>query len=256
MKTIVNILQRRFLLAVVPAALVFAGCSKDDESVTPTPDQGRVLFVHAAASSAGAVKFVANDNKEVGSLTFGTNSPYTSVVAGAQSIKINDATTGTTALTQALAVEKDKSYSVFAYSPTSALGSVASLAVSDDLTAPATGKAKIRLVHLGVGSPNSVSLSVPNPTIGTTDIISNVAFSTASGFTEINPGTYNLAVSIGSGATATTEASVGDGTGGTNSSTATKAYAAGKIYTVVLRGVKNNSIPDAQRLKAILIENN
>ncbi|PJJ54629.1 DUF4397 domain-containing protein [Hymenobacter chitinivorans] len=254
MKTLRNILQRRFFLAALPAALAFASCGDDNDSAAPAPDQGRVIFAHEAASSTGSVKFVANDNKEVASQAFGTSSSYAAVNAGSQTIKINDATSGSTVGTQTVTIDKDKNYSVFAYSPSATLGSLASLAVNDDLTAPNTGKAKIRLVHLGVGSPNAVSLSLPNATVGTSDIITNVAFGTASTFTEITPGPYNLAVSIGSGATATIEASVGDGTG-SNTAT-TKTYAAGKIYTVVLRGVKSNSIPDAQRLKAVIIEHN
>ena len=87
MKTFVNILQRRFFLAAVPAVLAFAGCGKDDETVVPTPDQGRVLFVHAASASTASVKFVANDNKEVGSLGYGTSSTYANVVTGSQDRK-------------------------------------------------------------------------------------------------------------------------------------------------------------------------
>ncbi|TGE21877.1 DUF4397 domain-containing protein [Hymenobacter aquaticus] len=255
MKTLVNTLQRRFLLAAVPAALIFGGCSKDDDPVGPTPDQGRVLLVHAAPSSSAQVKFVANDNKEVSSLAYGTQSQYTSVAAGSQSIKVNDATTGQTAVTQALAVEKDKSYSVFAYSKDPTIGSIASLAVTDDLTPPSTGKAKIRLVHLGVSVANVVNLSVPAPLAGNTDVVTGVAFGTPSSFVEINPGPYNLAVSVGSGLTATTEASVGDGNGNTG---VTRNYEAGKIYTVVLRGIKNTTgaIAEPLRLRATLITNN
>jgi hypothetical protein len=88
---------------------------------------------------------------------------------------------------------------------------------------------------------------------GTVDIIPNVAFGSASSFVEITPGTYNLSVSTGSGLTAGTEASVGDGSG---SGTGTKAYEAGKIYTVVLRGIKSASVATDLRTKAIVITNN
>lgn len=251
MKTFSTLFRRSFLLATLPAALAFASCGDDDEPAAP--DQGRVLLSHAAPTASSSAKILAND-RDLGTLNYGQSGNYISVNAGAQSLKVNDAASNVTAVTQAATIEKDKNYSVFAYSPTPSLGSVAALVIGDDLTAPTSGKAKIRLVHLGVSAPNSVSLSQPGA-VGTTDIIPNVAFTTGSAFVEITPGTYNLAISTGTGATATIETSVGDGTG-TGSATSTKAYAAGKIYTVIVRGIKNTSVAQDLRLKAVVIENN
>ncbi|GAA3949084.1 DUF4397 domain-containing protein [Hymenobacter algoricola] len=256
MKNLATFLNRALLLATVPAALAFTGCGNDDDDpvVTPVPDQGKIMLVHAAPTSSAAVKIVANDNKELGQATYGTNSSYVNVVAGAQSLKVNDATSGATSVTQTLAVEKNKNYSFFAYSPNANLGSAAGLAVVDDLTAPAAGKAKIRIVHLGVSAPSPLNLSLPAPTIGTTEIITNVGFGTASSFTELTPNTYNLAVSTGAGATGMVEVSVGDGTG--TNPTGAKAYAAGKIYTILVRGIKSTSVATNLRLQAVVIENN
>jgi hypothetical protein len=257
MKNLASLLNRSLLLAALPAALAFSGCGSDDPDPTPVaPEQGKVLMVHAAASSSVPVKFVANDNKELGQLSYGTNSAYTSILGGEQSVKINNASSGAMLATQTLKVEKDKNYSLFTYSPTTNLGSIAALGVSDDLTAPTTGKAKVRFVNLGVGtSTGPFSLSIPGPQSGTVDIIPNVAFGTASAFVELTPQTYNLTVSTGTGATGVVKVYVGDGTG-TGSNTSTRNYVAGKIYTVVLRGIDSQAVDAQYQLKATVIENN
>ncbi|TGD81404.1 DUF4397 domain-containing protein [Hymenobacter wooponensis] len=250
MKTLTSLLSRSALLAALPAALAFSSCS-DDKS-DPTPEQGKVLLIHAAPSANARVKVLANDT-ELGQLDYGQLSNYVTVNTGTPSLKINDASSNQTVATKQATIEKDKSYSVFAYSPSTALGSADAIVVPDDLTAPSAGKAKIRLVHLGLGSPNTVSLAQPAALTGTVDIIPNVAFGTASSFVEITPSTYNLVISTGSGATASTEVTVGDGSG---SGTGTKAYEAGKIYTVLVRGIKSASVATDLRTKAIVITNN
>jgi hypothetical protein len=243
--------RRSFLLAAIPAALAFASCGNDDDDTPAAPSQGKVLFSHSAATASSQVKILAND-KDLGTLNYGFTGSYLTLDAGTQTIKINDASSNVTAVTQTASVERDKNYSVFAYSPTNALGSVSALVVTDDLTAPTTGKAKIRLVHLGVGAPTQVSLSQPGA-VGTSDIVPNVSFANSSPFVEIAPGTYSLAISTGTGATANIETSVGDGTG---TGTGTKAYVAGKIYTVVVRGIKSTTVAQDLRLKAVIVENN
>jgi len=249
MTTLTTAFRRYLLLATMPAAaLAFSGCGDDNDNGS---GNGRVMAVHAAAAANAPVKIVA-DNAEIGQVEYGRNSSYANVSAGSRTLKINDASSNQTSISQAGTIERDKSYSLFAYSPAATIGSSALLLVPDDLTTPAANKAKIRLVHLGLSAPSPVNLSLAGP-VGRVDIVTNVAFANASPFIEIEPGPYNLGVSTGSGATATTEVSVGDGSG---SGTGTKTYAAGKIYTVVVRGIKSTSVASAQQLRASVIENN
>jgi len=250
MKILANPFRFALFALALPAALTFSSCDDDD---TEAPQQGKVLISHAAATSGVRVKALVND-REVSQLNYGQTSSYINVNTGAATLKVNVASSNQTILSPALTIEKDKAYSAFAYSPTSALGSAAALVVPDDLTAPPAGKAKIRLVHLGVDAPTPVSLSSPSPTVGTTDIVANVAFGTASPFVELNPGPYNLAISTGSGIGGVVRLSVGDGTG--NSPNTTRNYVAGKIYTVLVRGISSPSISQEFQLKAVVIENN
>jgi hypothetical protein len=246
MKTFSTLFRRSFLFAAVPAALAFAGCGDDDNPATPA--QGRVLISHAAASANVQVKALV-DNAEVGQLNYGQSSSYLNVNAGSPTLKINVASSNTEAASKAVTIAANQNYSAFAYSPTGQ--TVDLLAVTDDLTAPSAGKAKIRLVHLGQGESSPLKLST---TVAAVADIPNTEtqFANASPFVEILPGSYNIAVT--NGQQSTTVTNVGDGSGA--GTVANKTYEAGKIYTVLVRGVKNPLLAPALQPKAVIIQNN
>lgn len=251
---------RRATLAILPATvLFFSACSKDDDPVVTPVDQGRIYVYHGAPSANVAIKFLFDD-VEKSNVIYGQNGGYQTVNTGIHTLRINN-TAGTTLATQQATVEKDKSYSYFAFSPTTT--TVGGLFVTDDLTAPSANTAKIRLVHLGQGSASPLKISstsvaglvdVANINVvfaGSTPAAGSTATVGASSFVEIPVGTYNLAVTTGSPSLSV--ASVGDGSG---SGTGTKAYEAGKIYTVVLRGTTSPLVSTDLQPKAILIQNN
>ncbi|SHI71862.1 protein of unknown function [Hymenobacter daecheongensis DSM 21074] len=249
MKTLATALRRTLVLTALPAVLAFAGCGKDDDPVvTPAPEQGRVSAFHMAASANVGVKVLVDDVDKA-TLTYGQNSGYQGINTGAHTLKVNVASSGANALTQALTVEKDKSYSYFAYA--NAPTTVAGLLIPDDLTAPSAGKAKIRFVHLGQGSLTPLKLST---TVASVADIANTEtqFANASSFVEILPGSYNIAVTSGPASVVVTN--VGDGSG--SGTVANKTYESGKIYTVVLRGITGALVDPALQPKAVLIQNN
>ncbi|UOQ98401.1 DUF4397 domain-containing protein [Hymenobacter sp. 5317J-9] len=234
--------------ALLPAAVLLASCSKKDEPVAPVVEQGQVKFHHAAPSANLDVKFLADD-AEKATLAYGANSGYQGVPAGSRTLKVNVATSGQNAVTQSVAVEKDKNYSYFAYSP-GATTAVSGLFVNDDLTTPASGKAKIRLVHLGQGQASPLRLT-QRLAVGSQAITADVPFGTASPFVEINAGTYNIDVSAGNPSVAVLYVAEGNGSGST---TASKNYESGKIYTVLVRGY--TSLDPNLAPKVVLIQNN
>ncbi|MFD2787729.1 DUF4397 domain-containing protein [Hymenobacter rubripertinctus] len=247
MKTLISYFRPAALLMALPAVLAFSACSKDDEPVAPAPDQAKVLVVHAAAGANLKIQALANTT-DLGQLEYGTNTNYSTINAGNNTFKINVVNGGQTVATQDVLLAKDKSYSVFAY--TTGTAAVALNAFEDDLAAPAAGTAKIRIVHMGQNAPSPVKLS--QQTInGATDLAGvSAAFGSASAFAAIPTGTYNLLVTTGPAST--TVVTVGDGNG---NPTANKTYEAGKIYTVLVRGILGNINPALQP-KAVIIQNN
>ena len=244
---------RRPVLAVLPALLAASACSdKDDKPVTPTVDHGRVNAYHMAASANVNLKFLFDDS-EKGNVAYGQNIGYQSLEVGSRVLKVNN---GSAFLAnQTLTVAKDKSYSVFAYSPTAAIGSVGLLTITDDLTAPAANTAKVRLVHLGVDAATPVRLSTAPAVVGGayTDVTTDVAFGAASDFVTVNTATpFNLVVTT-TGTARTQVAAVGDGNG---AGTGTKTFDSGKIYTVVVRGIAGAAVPASQQIQAVIVQNN
>lgn len=247
---------RRAAQAIVPATalFMFAACSKtDDPVVTPVVDQGKVAFINAASHIAPTTLKFLVDNAEKASQTYGTSSGYQSIQTGNRTLQV---TAGSqTAFTLAIVPEKNKNYT-FVASPATSSSTVNGLLFPDDLTAPASGKARIRIINLGQGVATPIRLSQVTSTVSgpvVADIVTNVSLNTASAFTEFTPGTYALSVldnSVTAGATPL--AQIGDGTG---SGTGTKNYEAGKIYTVIFSGTSGSLNAD-QRLKAFLSQNN
>ncbi len=238
------------LLATLPAMLAFSACNNDDDN--PAPQQGRVMITHVAAAVSGQVTAFVND-KQVGQLNYGQNSSYLGVDAGSPVFRINSGTQEVTKKNLDIAVNQN--YSVFAYSPASAIGSAELISFSDDLTAPAAGQAKIRLIHLGTGVNSPVRLSVPALTAGAapTDLTTDVAFGKASEFISVNAGSSPDLRITTTDAQRTSILTVGDGSG---SGSGSKKIEAGKIYTVLVRGIATPGAPTAQKPQAVIIANN
>jgi Domain of unknown function (DUF4397) len=242
---------RSSLRVLLPAALLLASCSKKDEPTpVPVPDTGKVLFWHVAAASSTPLNFFANE-QQAASLNYGQNSPYVSVTAGNAAIRLNNGTQMVDS--KVLTVAKNQSYTVFAYSPANTIGSASLLTVTDDLTAPATvGTAKVRLVHLGVNAATPLRLAIPaaTPTGTPAYLTPDAAFGSASSFILLNAGPQNLVVTSSSGSQPLV---VGDGSG---TGTGSKTYEAGKIYTVLVRGIDGPGVPTAQQVQVVVLANN
>ena len=246
---------RRALQAILPVTLLLSACGKKEDvpAPTPVPDQGKINMFHSAASANLGLKFLVNE-AEVANLTYGQNSGYKNVNVGNSTIRVNVASSGSAVGTQAVAVEKNKNYSLFAYS--SSATQLTPLLVTDDLTAPSSGKVKIRFVNLAQGAATPLKLSTT--AASAVDIAgTETAFGMASGFVEVLPGSYNVAVT--SGATSTIVYNVGEGNGTSTSATGTAAnknFEANKIYTVVYRGITGQTVADELKPRATIFQNN
>ena len=245
---------RRALLALLPVTMLLASCGKSDTPApTPAVDQGKVAFLNAASHVAPTTLKFLVDNSEKASLAYGASSGYQSIQTGSHSLQVMAGTQN--AFTTTLAPDKDKTYT-FVATPSASSTTVGGLLFPDDLTAPAAGKARIRVINLGQSVSTPVRLSQVTSTVTgpvVVDIVANVGINTASAFTDFTPGTYALSLLDNStGASLNPLAQVGDGSG---SGTGTKNYEAGKIYTVVLSGT-SGSLNQDQKLKAFVSQNN
>ena len=249
MKT--SLVFRRAVQAILPATLLLAACSKSD-TPTPTPavDTGKIVFINAASHVAPTTLKFLIDNSEKASLAYGASSGgYQTIQTGARPLQVTAG--GQAALSQSIALDKDKNYT-FVAAPAQSSSVVGGLLFSDDLTITDATKARIRVINFGQSVTNPIRLSQITTTVGgpvVADVVANVGASMASPFVNVPANTYALSILDANG---TTIAQVGDGSG---SGTGTKNYEAGKSYTVVVSGT-NGSLNNDQKLKAFVSQNN
>ena len=226
-------IQRLALAAFTPLTLlVLAGCGSDSSNpVAPAP-QARVMAVHASPD-APAVDLLVDGVVAGSGLAFPNNTGYLSVASGTRNVKVNVAGTTTTVIDANLPVAGGINYSVFATGP---VASLQPLVLTDDLTAPASGKAHIRFVHLSPDAP-AVDVAVTGGPV----VFADQSFRDFTAFTPVDAGTYDLEVRP-TGTTTVALALPG------------VTLQAGKIYTVFARGFLSGS--GAQALGAQVILNN
>lgn len=226
--------KKTLLTGIVLAALpiLMISCSDDDNPTNPTA-KANVMVVHASPN-APAVDLLV-DNAVAGSgLAFPSNTAYLPVDAGTRNVKVNVAGTSTTVINADLPLTASTNYTVFAVDSVSKISTVV---LTDNLAAPAAGKAHVRFVHLSPNAP-AVNITLTNGTI----VFGNRAFKQGTDFTPLDAGTYDLQVRDA----ATNNAVVLNLPGIT--------LAAGKIYTVFAKGFLGGVT--AQALGAQIIVNN
>lgn len=219
-------------LAVVAVTLV-TGCNNDESTspTAPTP-QARVMAVHASPD-APAVDLLVDGTVVGNGLAFPNNTGYLTVNAGTRNVKVNVSGTATTVINANVPVSAGGNYSVFATGPVASIGA---LVVADDLTAPATGKAHVRFIHLSPDAP-AVDVAVTGGPV----LFANKSFQEYTAFTPVDAGTYNLEVRpAGSASVVLSLPGI--------------TLQAGKIYTVFAKGFLSGS--GSQALGAQIIVNN
>ena len=210
----------------------FTSCSEDEET-TPTNTTARVQVTHASPNAPGVDLLVDNAKVNTAALEFLGSTAYLSVNAGTRNIKVNAAGTSTTVINADVPFVAGKNYSLFAVD---SLSKISAVLVEDDLTAPASGKAHVRFIHL---SPNAPAVDVA--LAGGNVVWGNYEFKDGSNFAPLDAGTYNLEVRLAGTTTVVLPLP-------------NIVLTAGKIYTVYAKGFVGGS--GAQALGAQIIVNN
>jgi hypothetical protein len=208
------------LIGMIAAIGLLTGCNSDDTTVTPGPaDSGQILVVHASPD-APAVDLLVNNTVVASGLMFPNNTGYLAVPAGTPNVKVRVAGTTTTVIDANLPITANTSYTVIAADSVARLVPVV---LTDNLTAPAAGKAHVRFVHL---SPNAPAVDIALQ--GGAVVFSNTAFKASTPFTPLDAGTYNLEVRVA-------------GTSTVVLSLPNTTIAEAGIYTVFAKGFLNGS---------------
>lgn len=205
------------LFVLLLSSVLIIACSDDDNDNNPTSsvlEKANVKVVHASPD-APAVDLIVDENLVGSGLAFPNNTGYLEVEAGTRNVKVNVAGTETTVIEADLPIQADVNYSVFAVDEVSNLTPIV---IVDDLTAPASGNAHVRFLHLSPDAP-AVDITTTDGTV----VFGDYSFKEYSNFTPLPAGTYDLQVRL-----AGTETVVLNLSG--------ISVADGKIYSVFAKG--------------------
>ena len=225
-------IMKNRMLVFAPAILMmavslFSSCSKDEDLA-----QASVLVIHASPDAPGVDLLVDDVKQNASALTYPQNTGYLKVNAGSRNLKVNVAGTTTTVINANVTLEQDKSYSVFAID---SVKKISAVVVADDLSAPASGKAHVRFIHL---SPNAPAVDIALD--GGAVVFPNTSFKAGTAFTPLDAGTYDLEVRVAGTQTVALDLDP-------------LTLEAGKIYTVFAKGFL--TADGAQALGAEVIVN-
>lgn len=219
-----------FGLIAVSAAFGISSCNHDE---TPILNTANLMVVHTSPDAPGVDLLVDNIKVNASALTFPNNTGYLPLIEGTRNLKVNVAGTTTTVINADVPFTKNTSQTLFAIDSVSKLST---LLLTDNLTAPAAGKAHVRFVHL---SPNAPAVDIALANAGAV-VFPNVSFKGYTAFTPLDAGTYNLEVRVaGSQTVALPLPGI--------------VLEAGKIYTVFAKGFLSGT--GSQALGAQIIVN-
>jgi hypothetical protein len=230
------------VLAVMPVAMLTSCDDDDDNPISPGQDDEAMVMVVHASPDAGAVDLLVDNVVAGANLSYPDNTGYLTVEKGDRDIKVNAAGTQTTVINTTFDFEDDTFYTVFA------AGTVAEdddadlglLVLTDDLTAPTTGNAKVRFVHLAPDAPAVDIVNVTDPA-NEAVLFDAQNYRDATAFASVPAGTYNLEVRTDAGGT--TVLPLND-----------IVLEAGKIYTVFANGFVTPPTGNTNALGAEIIE--
>lgn len=223
-----NALLSLFVLTVV---LAFTACKKNNPAPANTAN---VMFVNGCAGTNNVDVSVNNIKlTSASNLAFLKSSGYQSITSGAAvPIAFALTATGTPLVNATENLVANAYYSVFAGGLVS--GTSTSLVFSlDDLTAPASGMAKVRFVNL---SSDNLNLSCY---IGSPKIDSNVSIGTVTQYFSIPTATgVNVLFQDPAAPTKLSQLS-------------SQTFSAGKIYTIMLTGTYTGTLTSVLTLTVI-----
>jgi hypothetical protein len=226
-------------IALSAVLIAFNSCKKDDDGPI---EPAQFMVVHSAPG-APAVELYLDDIKASTSATsFGNASTYNSIAAKQYNVKIAAVNSINPVAETTVNLDGGNNYSIFAYD-TLLSGKVKLFSVQDDLTAPASGKAKIRFFHLAP-EPVRVDIAANNTVLFPNRAYAdNVTNGGLANFVTVDAGTYTFDVRL-AGSNPAIPAII---------SVPGVTIEAGKIYTVIAKGRVNGT--GDQALGAQLIVN-
>lgn len=214
-------------------SMLFSSCMKDNTEPI-IEGTAKVMIVNAASGSVAQDFYLNNAKVNSQTVAYSESTSYISTDAG-NSRKAEFRNTGSTTVNFSGYVDlfPNENYTFFYTGKVDGSGN-SSAVFKDDNTNPSANKAKLRFVNLAEGFTSANLLVTGGATLA-----SNIAFGTASSFSEIDPATLTLQTGLAV-----------DASGSTNLGVFT--LVAGKIYTIYTSGSLTGTAQSAVSAKMLV----
>ena len=213
------------ILALISITLL-ASCNKNDDDELVEPSFSNLKIVHSLPSHSTLDFYWDGELLTRQALSYGQSAGYGGVFTGNHQIDVVPGGTLTSISRKVYNLEEDAFYTLFVSKVSATNDSVTTVFTKDDLSAPPTGKAKVRFVHLSQNAPN-LDLAIQ----GGATLFPDKIFNSFTEFTAIDPGAYVF--QLKDAGTANVRAS----------SAQAVTISAGKIYTIWAEGLVNGVDP-------------
>lgn len=221
MKSITLQKLKKSFLFLLSAITIFSlnSCVKGEESSLNISS----LSVIHASPGLPAIDFYYNGARINGDsiIAYGDTIPNKFFNSGTASIVVKKYISSTTYISTSIDLQSEKNHSFFVVGKPN---EVTYLFTTDDLTAPASGKAKLRFINL---SPDAANLSFK---INSINLFGSMAFKSYSEFSPVDPGEQKI--------------SIHDSVSGAILAEQNLNIQAGKIYTVWAKGLVSTTEND------------
>jgi hypothetical protein len=165
-------------------------------------DPARVRVAHLSPD-APAVDVYVNDDKVLSGVEYKTVSDYLELPAGSYDLAVRPAGAAASSDPVIEATADVESGSAYTVAAVGALDDIAAEIFGDDLSAPGSGKAKVRVIHAAPEVP-AVDVAVE----GGPTLFEGVEFPSATDYAEVDAGTYPVQVKAAGGGDVLLEASL------------------------------------------------
>ncbi len=195
------------MLACLALFSAACGTKESADPLSPSGAQGRIRFVNVITDTTrGRVNAILEKVPFGVNLTYTQSTPailaapstalYSAILSGSRSLVLKrTADTNSTVATITFTVTDNQDRTIFGVGGASGTAVTAFL-TTDDNTLPASGQAKVRVVHL---SPSAGAVDIFATAVGAdlataTPTLSNVTYQTVSAYLTVPAGTYQLRV--------------------------------------------------------------
>ncbi|WP_207535022.1 DUF4397 domain-containing protein [Desertivirga arenae] len=203
---------------------VLSSCKKDDDEMV-SPDVSFITFIHSSPQyPATPLDFYIGGVRSTSALMFTetsaryTGTPYFGIYSGSYYIQVGLGGTTTQILAGNMDFKANETYSFFVTTKSPTIDSASAIITTDNLSAPSTGKAKVRFVNVS-RSATALDLALQ----GGQALFTNKAYNSYTDFMEVNPGSLTFQAKD-------------TGTSNVRATSSALNIEAGKIYTIWASG--------------------